>query len=202
MQGSIKAEKQRIRKEARMISEGLTGEYRAEASREIIRQVLDLPFWKEAGTVMAYWSLPEEPDTREIMETALREGKTLLLPRCVDATRMIALPVSDLSEPKAGTMGIPEPEMPGNETVSAPEPDLILVPCVAAGWDMAPDITTDSWRNIRERQSAFVSGRSCGVTCLLKERILSRILLFRTEGPAGIDEAILLRYTAFNLFLN
>lgn len=132
MQGSIKAEKQRIRKEARMISEGLTGEYRAEASREITRQVLDLPFWKEAGTVMAYWSLPEEPDTREIMETALREGKTLLLPRCVDTTRMIALPVSDLSEPKAGTMGIPEPEMPGNETVSAPEPDLILVPCVAA----------------------------------------------------------------------
>ena len=131
MHGGARAEKQRIRLEARMISERLTPEYRQEASREITRQVLALPYWKQSGTVMAYWSLPGEPDTREIMETALREGKTLLLPRCVDATRMVALPVKDLSEPKAGVMGIPEPDMPEHMT-GIPEPDLILVPCMAA----------------------------------------------------------------------
>ena len=114
-----------------MISERLTPEYRSEASREITRQVLALPEWKEAATVMAYWSLETEPDTRELMETALREGKTLLLPRCLDAARMAALPVKNLAEVKEGKMGIPEPETPADGT-AVPEPDLILVPCVAA----------------------------------------------------------------------
>ena len=131
MHGGARAEKQRIRQEARMISEGLTPEYRREASREITRQVLALPEWKEASTVMAYWSLPTEPDTRNLMETALREGKTLLLPRCLDAGRMAALPVKNLAGIKPGTLGIPEPEMLV-DGAEIPEPDLILVPCVAA----------------------------------------------------------------------
>lgn len=114
-----------------MISERLTTEYRQEASRAITRQVLELPFWKEAGTVMAYWSMPSEPDTRELMETALREGKTLLLPRCLNAKQMAALPVTNPDELKPGPLGIPEPEFP-EDGRDIPEPDLILVPCVAA----------------------------------------------------------------------
>lgn len=131
MQGGARAEKQRIRQEVRMIAEQLTPDYRREASREITRRVLDLPFWKEAKTVMAYWSMPSEPDTRELMETALREGRTLLLPRCLDAARMAALPVSSLEGLKPGMLGIPEPEPVPAGTV-IPEPDLILVPCMAA----------------------------------------------------------------------
>ena len=131
MYGGARAEKQRIRQETRRISGSLTPEYRREASREITRRVLALPSWALAKTVMAYWSLPEEPDTRELMETALREGKTLLLPRCLDAARMAALPVKSLDEAKPGAMGIPEPPMP-ESTDGIPEPDLILVPCVAA----------------------------------------------------------------------
>ena len=131
MHGGARAEKQRIRQEARMISEQLTPEYRQEASREITRQVLSLTFWKEAGTVMAYWSMPTEPDTRELMETALLQGKTLLLPRCVDGKRMTALPVKNLAGVKPGKLGIPEPE-PAEDGTEIPEPDLILVPCMAA----------------------------------------------------------------------
>ena len=131
MHGGARAEKQRIREEIRIISGQLTPEYRQEASRNITRQVLELPFWKEAGTVMAYWSMPSEPDTRELMETALREGKTLLLPRCVYARRMVALPVRNLADVKPGRLGIPEPE-PAEDGTETPEPDLILVPCMAA----------------------------------------------------------------------
>ena len=131
MRGGISAEKQRVRQEVRMVSEQLAPEYRREASREITRRVLSLPVWKEAGTVMAYWSLPTEPDTRELMETALREGKKLLLPRCLDGNRMAALQVDSLEGLKPGALGIPEPE-PDPAGAAAPEPDLILVPCVAA----------------------------------------------------------------------
>jgi len=129
--GGARAEKQRIRRETQMISGQLTPEYRRQASHEITGQVLSLPQWKQAKTVMAYWSLPGEPDTRELMETALREGKTLLLPRCLEGGRMEALPVRDLTEPVPGAMGIPEP-LPAEDGSEAPEAELILVPCVAA----------------------------------------------------------------------
>ena len=100
--GGPDGEKQRIRQETRQISKQLSPEYREEASRSITRQVLALPSWKKARTVMAYVSLPEEPDTRELIEAALREGKTLLLPRCVDGERMVAVPVKDPSLMKPG----------------------------------------------------------------------------------------------------
>ena len=131
MHGGARAEKQRVRQEAQAASAGLTEAYRREASREITRQVLALPSWKQAGTVMAYWSMPTEPDTRELMRAALREGKTLLLPRCLDRTQMTAIPVEDPDALKPGILGIPEPELPGSGA-AIPEPDLILVPCVAA----------------------------------------------------------------------
>ena len=131
MYEGTKAEKRRIRQEVRQIARSLGTEYRSEASRLITGQVLALPFWEQAQTVMAYWSMPEEPDTRILMETALREGKTLLLPRCIDAAGMEALPVKDLSEVLPGMLGIPEPPFPEDGTV-IPEPDLILVPCMAA----------------------------------------------------------------------
>ena len=121
MHGGARAEKQRIRQEARIISEGLTPEYRREASREITRQVLALPAWQKAKTVMAYVSMPEEPDTKEIIEAALKEGKTLLLPCCVDRENMVAVPVTDLSGMKTGRLGIPEPE-PLPEPEPEPEP--------------------------------------------------------------------------------
>ena len=126
-----KAEKQRIRQEIRMISKGLSPEYRREASREIARKVLSLPSWKTAKSVMAFRSMPEEPDTQALLEAALLEGKTLLLPRCLDSERMAALPVKDLKELQPGRMGILEPPMP-EEGTAVPEPDLVLVPCMAA----------------------------------------------------------------------
>ena len=131
MYNGARAEKQRIRQEIRMISKGLSPEYRQEASREITLKVLKLPFWKKAKTVMAFRSMPEEPDTQALLETALREGKTLLLPRCLDGQRMAALPVKDLAELQPGRMGIQEPPVP-EERTELPEPDLILVPCMAA----------------------------------------------------------------------
>ena len=129
MYGGARAEKQRIRQEVRQTAANLSPEYRQEASREITRQVLALPFWKQAQTVMMYSSLPGEPDTRILMETALKEGKTLLLPRCYEAGRMEAFPVKDPSELRSGTLGIPEP---AERIAEKPEPDLILVPCMAA----------------------------------------------------------------------
>ena len=130
MYGGAGGEKQRIRREARQVSTNLDPAYRAEASLAITRQVLELPAWQHAKTVMAYVSMPEEPDTGELIRAALDEGKTLLLPRCADRCVMEALPVTDMDSLVPGRLGIPEP--PAAEGYAVPEPELILVPCVSA----------------------------------------------------------------------
>ena len=109
MFGGAGGEKQRIRMETKQVAMNLDPAYRAEASRSITKQVLDLPEWRNAETVMAYVSMAEEPDTKEIIRAALDEGKTLLLPRCVDRSTMVALPVSNPDTLEKGILGIPEP---------------------------------------------------------------------------------------------
>lgn len=130
MFGGAGGEKARIRQETRQVSMSLDPAYRAEASRSITEQVLALPEWRNAKTVMAYVSMAEEPDTKALIAAALAEGKTLLLPRCADRSVMEALPVTDPDSLVPGMLGIPEP--PAAEGCAAPDPELILVPCVAA----------------------------------------------------------------------
>ena len=130
MFGGAGGEKDRIRKETRQISMNLDPAYREEASRSITGQVLALPEWQRAKTVMAYVSMPAEPDTKELIKAALDDGKTLLLPRCTDRSLMEALPVTDMNTLVPGILGIPEP--PAAEGSDVPEPELILVPCMAA----------------------------------------------------------------------
>ena len=129
--GGARAEKQRIRNEIRIRASALTEAYTQPASQRITEQVLSLQQWRDAQTVMAYVSLPGEPDTGELILQALAAGKTLLLPRCIDGHRMEALPVRDPAALVPGRLGIPEPPEAAEGT-PVPEPDLILVPCVSA----------------------------------------------------------------------
>ena len=125
-------EKADFRREARARAKRLTPEERMRASRSIAEQVFALPAWRQAGTVMAYSALPTEPDTREIILRAAAEKKIVLLPRCLQAPRMLALPWRGDGEMEPGYLGIPEPRM---EAGAELRPDLILIPCVAAARD-------------------------------------------------------------------
>ena len=127
----VRDAKRRIRGEMRERRKGLTPEYCRAAGERIAEQVLEMPEWAEARTVMAFVSMPGEPDTGAILREALVAGKTLLLPRCLENGRMEALPVSSPEELKPGRFGIPEPP-PNLSDAVIPDPDLILIPCVAA----------------------------------------------------------------------
>ena len=49
--------------------------------RQMARALFALPCWQQAGTVLAFASLPDEPDTAPILGQVLADGKRLLLPR-------------------------------------------------------------------------------------------------------------------------
>lgn len=97
---------------------------------DICRQLQTHPWVLEAGTILAYSAVPPEPDLSELMETILRQGKTLLLPRCESDGMMTARVVKSLSELVSGAYGIPAPRETAR-IVSPAEIDLILAPGMA-----------------------------------------------------------------------
>ena len=126
--------KREARQRAREIRDGMTPAEIAEASRLIARKVLALPLFREARVIMSYVSMEREPDTRDIIRAAAEQGKQVLIPRCADRTHMEAAVFQGFEQLIPGRMGIPEPQA-GTPAAEGAEPDLILVPCVAATRD-------------------------------------------------------------------
>ena len=129
-------EKKELRRAYRERGAALTPAYREAADRAICAAVLGSAQWKQAESVFAFVSMWAEPDTRPLLEAALREGKRLYLPRCAPDGEMQAVRVYSLAALRPGAYGIPEPPADA-ETAAAGEFDLALVPCVTATRDGA-----------------------------------------------------------------
>ena len=169
---SLRREKQLLRREIREAAASLPEDYRREAGKRIAEQVLALEAYRKARVVMAYVSLPGEPDTSLILEDACAAGKTVLLPRCVSPERMEALPFTGPDGMETGRLGIPEPRTPA-EGKDIPEPELILVPCVT----VSPD-----GRRLGHGAGyydRFLAERKAETVCLCFRRLM------REDIPAG-----------------
>lgn len=107
---------------------------RAERERfaeHITAQLLTMPTYAQAQTVMGYMSFGSEFDTASFVLQVLNAGKRLVLPR-VDKTarKLVLYQVEDLRDLEAGVWGIREPRM-GSPLVSLNEIDFLLMPGVA-----------------------------------------------------------------------
>ena len=102
----------------------------AQESAALCRQVLALPEYRAADTVLLFYGMQDEPDTRAILSDALAAGKRVCLPRWAGRGHMQARQVRVWSDLQPDRWGIPAPGeawpvVPGNEL------ELILAPCVA-----------------------------------------------------------------------
>lgn len=119
--------KKLLRQELRSILAELTPEEKAWSDRELTRQFLDHPKVQEASTILAYWGVGSEIDTRPLLEELLRQGKRVCLPRCLPEHQMEARRITDLAQLQPDKYGIPAPgaDCP---VVERKDLDLILVP--------------------------------------------------------------------------
>lgn len=76
--------KQQLRKDIRQRKQQYSLEQREVWSKEIEQKLLDHPRLQAARVVMLYYALPDEVDTRHLVDTLLKEGKTVILPKCID----------------------------------------------------------------------------------------------------------------------
>lgn len=94
-------------------------------SVQVWAQVADLPAYASAHVVMAFASMPGEPDTDGLFARLERDGKVLVLPRIVGDHIEAALPGDAMA---AGVWGIREPTGTAIDPASI---DLVVVPGVA-----------------------------------------------------------------------
>lgn len=122
----MSTEKTALRKVIRELKAKMGEKERDQMSESICRKVLSHPQWKAAHTILLYYALPDETNTGSLIETALKEGKKVLLP---------VVEGNDLQlkcftgETRLGKFNIEEPT--GPEFYSYACIDLVIVPGIA-----------------------------------------------------------------------
>lgn len=85
----------------------------------------------ETDVVYAYCSLPDEVNTRQLLDELLALGKTVLLPKVVGAGSMTWHRYVGRQSLREGAFGIMEPASEACDVVAPPRRRCVLVPGVA-----------------------------------------------------------------------
>lgn len=121
-------DKHELRKQIRIAKKGLTLEEKILRSRPIMQKVAELPQFKEAETILLYWSMDDEVQTHEFVDQWYGQ-KRILLP-CVDGDDLLLRQYTGRECLKAGEQfGIGEPT--GEVFSELEKIDMIVVPGVA-----------------------------------------------------------------------
>ena len=109
---------------------GLSLDYIAASDKTIADNIISSRFFTSARSIFVYVSCGFEPDTRRIIDAALRSGKHVYVPFITGPGSMLARRLADLSELVPGRFGIPTAP-PDAETIDVADLDLALIPCVS-----------------------------------------------------------------------
>ena len=91
------------------------------------------PLLKEARTVLAYYSLPDEVWTHQLIDDLVADGKTVVLPHVIDGERMELRRYTGSHDLIEGSFGIMEPV--GEPFIDYHLIDVALIPGVAFDTD-------------------------------------------------------------------
>jgi len=102
----------------------------------IREQVLTIPEFISAKTIVFYASFRSEVVTRTLMEESLMSEKRVVLPKVNKEEHALMLyEVENIDELTPGYMGIPEPTQMDERSVGIDDADLVIIP--GAGFDFA-----------------------------------------------------------------
>ena len=104
---SIANEKNKLRAQIKALKASFTAEQRATASKAALKKLEQQPFFKQAQTVLLYWSLPEEVETQAFAEKWAME-KIILLPAMVE-DKIQARLFTSKEDMETGAFGIVQP---------------------------------------------------------------------------------------------
>jgi 5-formyltetrahydrofolate cyclo-ligase len=104
----------------------------------IKKQLFEQDEYKKAHAVMFYAAFGSEVPTSEIIESALKDGKIVILPIAdMRSNNLMLRRINDLAHLTESEYGIPEPIIEHTDDFKAENIDLVIVPGIAfdeEGW--------------------------------------------------------------------
>jgi len=124
------SEKAELRKRCVELEDGFSENYIAGSNAGIIRNLFSLPEFQNAETVLFFYGIRNEPDTREMLRRAFELGKTVALPKTYPKGVMTARKIAGFDKLTPSRFNIPEPDE-STPVIEPGELDFIVVPAVA-----------------------------------------------------------------------
>ena len=178
-------EKQRLREEPLAAREALSEQERSVLDDRITQKLLAISEYVEATTVLTYVSVSSEVSTRMFIECALRDGKTVAVPRCLPGHCLEFVAITSLDQLIAAPFGLLEPpkELPAltEEQMNA---SICIVPALLV------DIKGYRLGYGAGFYDRFLSTYPGKKICLAYQQNLSRTMLPHTTFDVAVDEVI------------
>lgn len=131
---NIKEQKQELRREIKEKISLFSSRYCEEADQKIFNYATSLPEYMSSETIFCYVGTIKEINTVPIINDAMRKGKRVGIPKCVDKGNMEVYHIKTLENLTYSTYGILEPS---TDLVLIPpsEIDIAFIPCLACSTD-------------------------------------------------------------------
>ena len=182
---TVATEKQRLREVRLAARETLSEQERCVLDDCITQKLLATPEYAEATTVLTYVSVSSEVSTRMFIECALRDGKTVAVPRCMPGRRLEFVAIASLEQLVAAPFNLLEPakELPA-VTEDQKNNSICIVPALL--------VDTKGYRlgygaGFYDRFLSTYPGKKI---CLAYQQSLSRTTLPHTAFDVAVDVVI------------
>ena len=178
-------EKQRLREERLAAREALSEQERIVLDDLITHKLLATSEYAEATTVLTYVSVSSEVSTRMFIECALRDGKTVAVPRCLPGHCLEFVAIASLEQLVAAPFNLLEPVKELPALTEDQKNNLICI---------VPALLVDT-KGIRLGYGAgfydrFLSTYPGKKICLAYQQNLSRTMLPHTALDVAVDMVI------------
>lgn len=121
--------KQELRQLIRQRKRHFSQQELEEMSLAVITQLMEHPLLNTAQTLLLYYSLPDEVNTHQLVETLYQQGKTILLPVVTGDSQMELRIYRGVDSMHCGAYGIAEPT--GERYLAYKDISLAIIPGMA-----------------------------------------------------------------------
>lgn len=122
-------DKSAARRLCRSIRDGISAVERLELDRRMTAALLNCELYSNARSILTYVSVGSEPDTRDFINAALRDSKTVAVPNC-DSGEMLFYQIDSLDSLSPGKFGIPTVATDGKKPFENFDGALCVVPAL------------------------------------------------------------------------
>lgn len=127
----IANEKKLLRKEMKALRKSIPQNEKESLDRRIQENLFSSEFYRNVQLILTFISVGDEPDTRNILRRAWKEGKLTAVPRCLPDHKMSFFIIESFDDCTEGAYGIPEPKSYCKEAEFHSGNILCLVPGLA-----------------------------------------------------------------------